>query len=73
MTKKENEERIAKLKNIVLSMPEKPGSYQYYDENHTIIYVGKAKDVFLLIFTRKWIDTRQKCSYLRFTTFPIQW
>ena len=24
-------------------MPEKPGSYQFYDENHTIIYVGKAK------------------------------
>ena len=45
MTKKENEERIAKLKNIVLSMPEKPGSYQYYDENHTIIYVGKAKNL----------------------------
>ena len=30
---------------IVLSMPEKPGSYQYYDENHTIIYVGKAKNL----------------------------
>ena len=40
MTKQENEERLTRLKNIVLSMPEKPGSYQYYDENHTIIYVG---------------------------------
>lgn len=36
---------MARLKNIVLSMPEKPGSYQYYDENHTIIYVGKAKNL----------------------------
>lgn len=45
MTKQENEERLARLKNIVLSMPEKPGSYQYYDENHTIIYVGKAKNL----------------------------
>ena len=45
MTKKENEERLARLKNIVLSMPEKPGSYQYYDESHTIIYVGKAKNL----------------------------
>ena len=45
MTKQENEERWARLKNIVLSMPEKPGSYQYYDENHTIIYVGKAKNL----------------------------
>ena len=45
MTKQENEERLERLKNIVLSMPEKPGSYQYYDENHTIIYVGKAKNL----------------------------
>ena len=45
MTKQENEERLARLKNIVLSMPEKPGSYQYYDEKHTIIYVGKAKNL----------------------------
>ncbi len=36
---------MARLKNIVLSMPEKPGSYQYYDESHTIIYVGKAKNL----------------------------
>ena len=33
------------MKNIVLNMPEKPGSYQYYDESHTIIYVGKAKNL----------------------------
>ena len=45
MTKQENEDRLTRLKNIVLSMPEKPGSYQYYDENHTIIYVGKAKNL----------------------------
>ena len=31
MTKEENEKRLAYLKNIVLSMPEKPGSYQFYD------------------------------------------
>lgn len=45
MSKQDNEQRLAKLKNIVLNMPEKPGSYQYYDENHTIIYVGKAKNL----------------------------
>ena len=45
MSKQDNEQRLAKLKNIVLSMPEKPGSYQYYDENHTMIYVGKAKNL----------------------------
>ena len=43
MTKQENEERLNKLKNIVLSMPEKPGSYQFYDSEGVIIYVGKAK------------------------------
>lgn len=45
MTKEGNEKRLARLKNIVLNMPEKPGSYQYYDESHTIIYVGKAKNL----------------------------
>ena len=43
MTKEENAKRIERLKNIVLNMPEKPGSYQFYDASHTIIYVGKAK------------------------------
>lgn len=45
MNKEENEKRLAYLKNIVLSMPEKPGSYQYYDKDHVIIYVGKAKNL----------------------------
>lgn len=45
MTKEENEKRLARLKNIVSGMPEKPGTYQYYDSEHTIIYVGKAKNL----------------------------
>jgi excinuclease ABC subunit C len=45
MTKEENEARLAKLKSIVTAMPEKPGSYQYYDAEGTIIYVGKAKNL----------------------------
>lgn len=45
MTKEENEARLVRLKSIVASMPEKPGSYQYYDADHTIIYVGKAKNL----------------------------
>lgn len=45
MTKEENEKRLAHLKGIVLSLPEKPGSYQFYDEDHNIIYVGKAKNL----------------------------
>ena len=43
MTREENEKRIERLKNIVLNMRDKPGSYQFYDADHTIIYVGKAK------------------------------
>lgn len=45
MTKEENQERLSKLKKIVQRLPEKPGSYQYYDEEGTIIYVGKAKNL----------------------------
>ena len=45
MTKEENEKRLAYLKGIVSRLPEKPGSYQYYDEHGTIIYVGKAKNL----------------------------
>ena len=45
MTKEENEKRIAYLKGIVSRLPDKPGSYQFYDNEHTIIYVGKAKNL----------------------------
>lgn len=45
MNKEENLKRLEHLKTIVASMPEKPGTYQYYDENHTIIYIGKAKNL----------------------------
>ena len=45
MTKEEDEKRLAYLKGIVSRLPDKPGSYQFYDESHTIIYVGKAKNL----------------------------
>ena len=45
MTKEENETRLEKLKAIVSTLPDKPGSYQYYDADGTIIYVGKAKNL----------------------------
>ena len=45
MTKEENEKRLEYLRGIVRRLPEKPGSYQFYDENHIIIYVGKAKSL----------------------------
>ena len=40
-----DEERIQRLKNIVLNLPETPGCYQYFNAEGTIIYVGKAKNL----------------------------
>ena len=34
-----------RLKLIVQNLPEKPGCYQYLDEQGTVIYVGKAKNL----------------------------
>ena len=45
MTKEEDEKRLKKLREIVRRLPDKPGSYQFYDQEHTIIYVGKAKSL----------------------------
>ena len=45
MTREENEKRLEYLKGIVSRLPDKPGSYQFYDANKTIIYVGKAKNL----------------------------
>ena len=45
MNKEDNLKRLSYLKSIVSSLPEKPGTYQYYDSEHTIIYVGKAKNL----------------------------
>ena len=45
MEKRTGEERLSYLKTIVDRLPEEPGSYQYWDETGTIIYVGKAKNL----------------------------
>ena len=42
MSKLDNNEY---LKGIVTNLPESPGVYQYLDEEGTIIYVGKAKNL----------------------------
>ncbi|WP_282126006.1 excinuclease ABC subunit UvrC [Marinifilum flexuosum] len=34
---------IDHLKSLISALPEEPGVYQFFDENSTIIYVGKAK------------------------------
>ena len=45
MKREKENKRLERLKNIVLNMPDKPGSYQFYDINNEIIYVGKAKSL----------------------------
>lgn len=44
-TKKEKEELHEYLMGIVHNLPESPGCYQYFDNEGTIIYVGKAKNL----------------------------
>lgn len=44
-SKKEESKRSEYLKGIVSNLPEKPGIYQYLNEEGTIIYVGKAKNL----------------------------
>ena len=45
MKKEEDEKRLEYLRGIVMRLSNKPGSYQFYDDQHTIIYVGKAKNL----------------------------
>lgn len=40
-----NKESAEHIKSILAVIPEKPGCYQYFDSNGTIIYVGKAKNL----------------------------
>lgn len=40
-----NKARLERLKNIVLSLPNAPGIYQYVNYAGAIIYVGKAKNL----------------------------
>ncbi|MGN1375534.1 MAG: excinuclease ABC subunit UvrC [Prevotella sp.] len=45
MAKKDAESKELRLRSIISNMPSKPGSYQFYDINGKIIYVGKAKNL----------------------------
>ncbi|PKP10746.1 MAG: excinuclease ABC subunit C [Bacteroidetes bacterium HGW-Bacteroidetes-4] len=42
---KTDEKHIEKLKELVATLPDNPGVYQYFDTEGTIIYVGKAKNL----------------------------
>ena len=45
MGKEKRSEREEYLKGIVNNLPDSPGCYQYLNEDGTIIYVGKAKNL----------------------------
>jgi excinuclease ABC subunit C len=38
-------DKFAHLRDVLATIPDKPGSYQYYDDKGTIIYIGKAKNL----------------------------
>ncbi len=72
----EKEQLATRLKNIVLNMPEQPGSYQFWDENETIIYVGKAKKLKSRVSTyfHKEVDrfkTKVLVSKIRNITYTV--
>lgn len=74
MTKEENEKRLAHIKSIVARLPDKPGSYQFYDQDNNIIYVGKAKNLKNRVATyfHKEVD-RFKTKVLVGKTFDISY
>ena len=45
MKKEDRDKKDEYIKGIVLNLPDSPGCYQYLDDNGTIIYVGKAKNL----------------------------
>ena len=76
MKREEENKRLERLKNIVLNMPDKPGSYQFYDINNEIIYVGKAKSLKKRVssYFHKEVDrykTRVLVSKIENTTYTV--
>lgn len=74
MAMEESERRLAELKNIVANMPEKPGSYQFYDKSQVVIYVGKAKNLKRRVssYLHKEVD-RYKTKVLVSKTYDIRY
>ena len=54
MDKKNNISLEEKLKAIISSLPERPGSYQYWNAEGIIIYVGKAKNLKKRVSSEIW-------------------
>ena len=72
----DKQEIKVRLKNIVDNMPEQPGSYQYWDEDGVIIYVGKAKNLKRRVasYFRREVDsfkTKVLVSRIRNITYTV--
>jgi len=58
------------------SLPHQPGCYKYYDEHHTLLYVGKAKDIKKRVssYFNKTVDnykTRRLVTLIRAIEFTV--
>ena len=70
-----------RLKLIVQNLPEKPGCYQYLDEQGTVIYVGKAKNLKRRVSSYFLKDTQtdktrmlvSKISDLKYIVVETEW
>ena len=71
--KKDDTQRIERLKQIVLSMPEKPGSYQYYDADGTEERLRISRKECHHISIKRSIDSRLKCSSQKSKTSHTPW
>lgn len=76
MTTEERQQLDNYLKGIVSSLPELPGSYQYYDDEGKIIYVGKAKKLksrvsSYFVKTQQSDKTRVLVSKIRNITYSV--
>lgn len=76
MKKEEKEQIKTKLNSIVSNLPEQPGSYQFWNDEGIIIYVGKAKNLKKRVSTyfHKEVDrfkTKVLVSKIRNITYTV--